>query len=443
MWRSVRFSGLVPRGRLELMPPAGSSLSASDWPGPPATASDWPGPPATAPSGAPFLNLLDPEFRFDSPAVIAAQADSWYAETPMGLLVLRYAEVHELLRDRRLNHNGKRYMEQTCGVSSGPVYDWYVPMIVNQDGEDHLRLRRLVYRAFTSRMIDNLRPFIRAKAEQLAGQIAATGECEFVEDFGDPLTLAVMCQLLGVPAEDYEMFRAWTADVGLVFSMALGGDIPARVEAAVAGLTGYVDSLIRQKESAPADDLISALVAARQASRVSAEELGNLVVTLVFAAHDNTRHQISNAMVALAGHPEQWDMLARHPELGEQAADEASRWCPSAATLFRFAAEDFVYRDLPIARDSFLIMGVSVAQRDPRVFRDGHSFDISIRRQEPPLQFGGGPHHCLGSALARAELGESLPVLASRLKHPHITGPVTWRLPIGIYGPNQLPLRFG
>jgi cytochrome P450 len=397
----------------------------------------------SAPSGVPFLNVLEPEFHFNSPEVIAAQAQSWYAETPMGLLVLRYAEAQELLRDRRLNHNGKRYMEETCGVFEGPVYDWYVPMIVNQDGEDHLRLRRLVSKTFTPRMIDNLRPFIRAKAEQLTDQLAAADECEFVEDFGNRLPLAVMCHLLGVPTEDYDMFRAWTADVGLVFSMALGGDIPARVEAAVTGLSGYADSLIRQKEAAPADDLISALVAARQASKVSAAELRNLVVTLVFGAHDNTRDQFGNAMVAFAEHPEQWAVLAEHPNLGTQAAEEVIRWYPSAATLFRFAAEDFVYHDLPIARDSFLMVGVTIAQRDPRVYRGGHSFDIKIRRQEYPLQFGGGPHHCLGAALARAELSEALPVLASRLKPPRIAGPVTWSPPIGIRGPSQLPLSFG
>src|SRR5437660_1511808 len=118
------------------MPAAGSSLSAS---------------------GVPFLNVLDPGFDFNSSEVAAAQAQSWYAETPMGLLVLRYAEAQELLRDRRLNRNGKRYMEETCGVRQGPAYDWYVPMIVNAEGEDHLRLRRLMNKAFTPRMIENLR----------------------------------------------------------------------------------------------------------------------------------------------------------------------------------------------------------------------------------------------------------------------------------------------
>jgi hypothetical protein len=387
--------------------------------------------------------VLDPEFDFNSPEVTAAQDQSWYAASPIGLLVLRYAEAQELLRDRRLDHNGKRYMEHTCGVFSGPAYDWFVPMIVNYDGEDHLRLRRLVSKTFTPRMVDMLRPFIRAQAERLADQLAAAGKCEFVEDFGTPLPLAVMCHMLGVPPEDYGKFRVWGADIGLIFSMALGGDIPARVENAVTGLSGYADSLIKQKEAAPADDLISALVAARQASKVTDAELRNLVVTLVFTAYDTTRHQLGNAMAAFAAHPAQWTVLASHPELGEQAADEAIRWCPSVTVGRRYAAEDFLYHDLPIARYTYLMMCVPTAQRDPRAFRDGHCFDITISRSEQPVQFGGGPHHCLGAALARAELSEALPILASRLKTPHITGPVTWRPPLGIHGPNQLPLSFG
>ena len=89
------------------------------------------------------------------------------------------------------------------------------------------------------------------------------------------------------------------------------------------------------------------------------------------------------------------------------------------------------------------MVGVPAAQRDPRAHQDGQSFDITIPRRQAPLQFGGGPHHCLGAALAQAELSEALPVLASRLTSPRIAGPVTWRLPIGVYGPNELPLRFG
>jgi cytochrome P450 len=175
---------------------------------------------------------------------------------------------------------------------------------------------------------------------------------------------------------------------------------------------------------------------------VSAAELRNLVVTLVFAAHDNTRDQFGNALVAFAEYPEQWTLLGEHPDLSAQATEEVIRWGPSATTLFRFAAQDFAYQGLPIARDSFLMVGAAIAQRDPRVYLDGHSFDITIRRKEYPVQFGGGPHHCLGAALARAELSEALPVLARRLKPPRIAGPVTWKPAIGIHGPSRLPLSF-
>jgi cytochrome P450 len=391
----------------------------------------------------PFLDIVDPAFDFNSPEVALAQARSWYAESPAGLVVLRYAEALELLRDPRLNHNGKGYLEMN-GVWEGPLYDWFVPMIVNHDGPDHRRLRGLVNKTFTPRMIDNLRPFIRAKAELLTESLASAEACEFVADFGAALPLAVMCELLGVPAADYDTFRDWTADIGLVFSLAHGGDIAARVETAVVGLYGYVDSLLHDKMAAPADDLISALLSVQQAEdRVSGEELRNLIVTLVFAAHDTTRHQLANAMVAFSGHPQQWTLLAQRPDLTAQAVEEVMRWFPSSTALYRFAAEDFEFRGLHIAAGTFLMICVQAAQRDPRAFHNGGSFDITATRRGSPLQFGGGPHHCLGAALARAELGEALPVLAGRLGPPAVAGPVTWRPPIGIYGPNELPLRFG
>jgi cytochrome P450 len=396
-----------------------------------------------APGAVPFLDIVNPAFDFGSPEVARAQAESWYAETPLGILVLRYAEAEELLRDKRLINDGKRLLE-TGGVLSGPTYDWFVPMISNRYGDDHHRLRALVNRAFTSRAINNLRPFIRAAAERLAARLATLEVCEFVEDFADPMPLAVMCELLGVPPEDYDSFRVWSTDIGLVFSMAHGGDIPARVEKAVVGLYGYIDSLMTAKQAAPGTDLVSTLLTAQQAEgRVSRDELRNLLVTLVFAAHDTTRQQFANAMVAFTEHPDQWRLLGQHPELAAQAVEETMRWRPMANAIFRFATEDFDYRGLHIATGSVVSVGVYPPHRDPRAVPGGDTFDITASREITPLLFGGGIHHCLGAPLARAELGEALPVLASRLGPPTIAGPVSWRPPTGIYGPNELPLRFG
>jgi cytochrome P450 len=119
----------------------------------------------------PFLDVVDPAFDFTAPEVLAAQDAGWYADCPLGPLVLRYAEAQELLRDRRLDHGGDGYLLRN-GITSGPIHDWYVPMIVNHDGADHRRLRGLVGRAFTPRTVDRLRPFIRATAATLADGIA-------------------------------------------------------------------------------------------------------------------------------------------------------------------------------------------------------------------------------------------------------------------------------
>lgn len=397
----------------------------------------------SAPGGVPFLDVTAPGFGFGTPEVAEAQARNWYAESPVGLFVLRYAEGHALLRDQRLDHNGKRFMEMN-GVTGGPIHDWFVPMIMNHDGAHHRRLRGLVSKAFTPKMIAGLRPFIRARAEKLAAGLAAAGECEFIGDFANPLPLAVMSEMLGVPPEDHEVFHTWTTDIGLVFSLALGGDVVARVESALVGLDEYIDALMARKKAAPAGDLISALVAAQgDDPEISPAELRNLIVTTVFAAHDTTRHQLANAMVAFAAHPDQWRLLSDRPDLADQAVDEVMRWLPSSPTIYRFAAQDFEYQGLSIPKDTFLTVCVTAAQRDPRVFRTGARFDITEPCAAPLLQFGAGPHHCLGIALAKAELAEALPALATRLGPPSVAGEFTWRPPIGIHGPNSLPLRFG
>ncbi|BEL09316.1 cytochrome P450 [Actinoplanes sichuanensis] len=388
----------------------------------------------------PYLDVIDGAFSFTAPEVFAAQDAGWFADSPLGPLVLRHAEAQELLRDRRLDHGGDDYLRRS-GVTSGPIHDWWVPMIVNQDGADHRRLRGLVGRSFTPRTVDLLRPFIRSTTEKLADRI--TDETEFVEAFANRLPLAVMSELLGVPAADHDVFSVWSSDIGLVFALAADTSTAQRVERAVAGLDGYIDTLIDAKAAHPADDLISRMVAAwRDDATVSRAELRNLLVTLVFGAHDNTRHQISNALVSFAEHPDQWTLLRDRPELAARAVTETMRWRPSAASVFRRAIADFDYRDLPITAGTFVTVAVQTAQRDPRAYPGGRSFDITAVREAPLLQFGAGPHYCLGAALAHAQLEEALPILTRRFGPPTITGEVTWRPAIGTHGPDALPLTF-
>ncbi|GAA4607729.1 cytochrome P450 [Actinoplanes octamycinicus] len=391
----------------------------------------------------PYLNVVDPGFSLVAPEVMAAQAAGWYADSPLGPFVLRHAEADELLRDRRFDHGGDGYLRQH-GITEGPIHDWWVPMIVNRDGPDHRRLRGLVAGSFTPRTVERLRPFIRATVAALADEIAERGEVEFVGAVADRLPLAVMGELLGVPAADHDTFRVWSSDLGLIFALATGGDKADRVERAVAGLDAYLDGLIDEKTKHPADDLISTMVAAwqREEPGISRAELRNLLVTLVFGAHDNTRQQFSNTLVTFAAHPGQWTLLGERPELADSAVREAMRWMPAAASLFRRATEDLEFHGLPVAAGGFLTVAAQTAQRDPRAYPGGDRFDITAGFDAPLLQFGAGPHYCLGAALAQAELSEALPLLARRFEPPVIAGEVTWRPAIGTHGPDRLPLRF-
>jgi cytochrome P450 len=397
---------------------------------------------ATTPvADLPFLDITSPDFRFDSPAVAEARAAHWCAMTPMGLIVLRYAEMHQMLRDPRLAQSGERYLE-LMGISDGPLYDWFVPMILHQRGADHLRLRRLVSKAFSPRVIEDLRPFTRDTATSLTEAVAERGECEFMADFADPMPVRVTSALLGVPPADYELFQRWSTDVGLVYSFSLP-QLRARVEEAVVGLYAYVDSLVEQRRADPLDDLLSALIAAEESGdRLSTPELRNLAVTLVFAGHDTTRTQLGQALATFTEYPDQWELLSERPELAPQAVEEVMRWAPSVPTIFRFAVEDVDLHGVHVPAGTFVLLGAHAASRDPRVFGDADRFDITIQREAPHLSFGGGPHYCLGAPTARAEMVEALAALSSRLAPPSITGPVTWRPPTALYGPENLPLRF-
>ncbi|EQD87395.1 hypothetical protein A8924_1773 [Saccharopolyspora erythraea NRRL 2338] len=387
----------------------------------------------------PFVDVFDRNFGYDSDTLAAARERHWYARIPNGLMVLGHEEVNDLLRDHRLVSDGKRYLEMH-GVTSGPLYDWFVPMILHREGQDHARLRSVVRRTFTPRVIEGLRPYMRETVGRIADGIAETGECEFVETLANPFPVMVMGRLLGVPPQDHELFHGWSTDVGLVFSLAYGGDVRERVERAVSELGDYFDGLIERRRAEPADDLISSMIAAQTEEEViSGEELRNLLVALVSAGHDTTRHQFGSAMLTLCRNPEQWTAFRDDPD---RAVEEILRWCPAAPVLFRFAQEDIAYRDTTIPAGTFVMLCVHTANRDPKRFDRAEVFDTTASRQTPHLTLSAGPHFCLGAAAARAELSEAFTVLSTRFGAPRIAGEVTWRNPVGIYGPETLPVRF-
>jgi cytochrome P450 len=388
-----------------------------------------------------FINLFDPAFSYDSPLVAQARETHWYADSPLGPIVLRHEEAWEVLKDRRLVPGGRRYME-SHGITSGPLFDWFVGMIASIGQEDHDRLRPLVIRVFSPKYVESFRAYVRETAERLAANIAAlAGECEFVSAFAEPLPALVMCRMLGVPQEDYIHFHKWAHEMGLTFNHSTE-DLP-RAEAAVVAMSAYVTSMLEERRNSLTDDLVSNLLRAHDGGEITWDELHNLVLTLVWAAQDTTARQLGRTIVAFSQHPDQWNDLAINQDLASQAAEEVFRWTPQARVTFRFALEDVEINDLTIKHGTGVFICIAAANRDPRAYDDPDRFDIHVQRKPRQLVFGGGIHMCLGAAAGRLELTEGLAALTRRFGPPEITGPVVWSPNTAmIHGPHELPIRF-
>ncbi|MGA4838446.1 cytochrome P450 [Streptomyces sp. G45] len=400
--------------------------------------------PGTSWQDLPFLDITVPDFDWDSPEVAEARERSWVASTPLGLLVLRYAEAHALSRDPRLV-SGFRGVVDLVGPSEGIVREFMRDFMQSLEGPDHRRLRGLVTHAFTSRRIAALRPFVRATAERLADRLAAGGEGDFVAAFADPLPAAVVCELLGFPPEDHATVGRWCKSTNLVLALGPDQSRVGEVEEGLAGMYDYFEAVVQERKARPGDDLFSdVLRAQREDGALDDRELRTLIATLLVAGYQTTSHQLGHAMVAFAAHPEQWKLLRERPELAPDAVEEVLRWCPTTTVVAtKSAAEDFTVNGLPIQAGTPVWLCAHSAQRDPLVFRDGDAFDITARREAAPLAFGGGAHFCLGAALARVELAEAFQALTARLDPPEVAGPITWRPSTGVSGPDVLPLRFG
>ncbi len=393
-------------------------------------------------SQATFLSIDRPDFDFSGPEILAAQQENWYAPTSVGVIVLRYAEVQELMHDTRLRHSAQG-VAQLNGITHGAAHDWFSDLIIFKYGSDHARIRRLVSKVFTPHRVDLLRPYMREVTTELLREITPDTDYEFMANFADQLPSRIMARLLGTPDSWYAQFRAWSNDIGMVFNLGVG-DQQARIDEAVNGLHDYVDTPIDSARPTDESGLVSALVTEQRTedARITRAELRNLIVGLIFAGHDTTRNQLGQAIATFCEHPDQWNELGRHPELAAQAVEEIMRWCPTVPAVFRFATEDISYQGLDIPAGTFVMLGVRAAHRDPRAFPGGDTFDITVPRTTQQLTFGGGPHFCLGAALARAELSEALPALADALPAPRSTATPQWRPPLGIAGPQVLPIRF-
>ena len=286
--------------------------------------------------------------------------------------------------------------------------------MLNRDGADHRRLRRLVTKAFTPRMVEQLRPRIQEIADDLLDAVAERGEMELVDEFAFPLPITVIVELLGIPARDRDRFREWSA---AIVTPALDPVSFEQWGAHLDAFVAYLRELFDERRGDPGSDLVSALLQAEDGGdTLSEEELFSMVVLLIVAGHETTVSLIGNAVLALLRHPDQLDALAADPALVPNAIEELIRYDgPVERSLNRWAATDVELGGHTIRRGETVIVILGSANHDPEKFPDADRLKATAEADSRHLGFGRGSHYCLGAPLARVEAEIALTTLLRRL----------------------------
>jgi cytochrome P450 len=400
-------------------------------------------------SVVPVVNDLElPVFDYTEPGLVGeayhqrlaeVRAQGWLARSPLAYVVLDRESGEFFLRARQTAFPGREIAE-IFGVTGGPLRASIDANILNLTSGRHRRLRALVGPAFTPRAADRWRPAMRGFLDQLWQALDGAAEYEFVSAVAKPYPSLTIAAVLGAPAADAPRLHEWSGWVQRQFDIrALAAEAP-RIERAVVELQSYVEALLEQRRREPSDDLISALLAAEEeGEKLSHAECVNLVLNVVAGGVDTTQAQLSHAMNLFAHCPEQWAALAREPGLVPRAVEEVLRFEPITPFTARICIDPIEYRGVLFPAGTIVAICAERANRD---LPGGEEFDITREAAGRLLTFGAGPHFCLGSNLARAELEEAFAFLAPRLPGLRPAGEPQLGGMEGIYGIDTLPLAW-
>jgi cytochrome P450 len=361
--------------------------------------------------------------------------------TDIGLLVTRHEAARAILQDdERFQPSFTRSLHQ-LGVTSGPFYEWMGRSPLDMGGEEHRRWRKLMVRTFTPKSVDALRPFLRTEAERLIDGFVPE-RVEFVSEFARVLPSLGICELIGVPAEDRERFGVWADTIGLGFNPILLPQRIGDIDEAITALLDYSVKLAELRRREPRDDLVSRLAVAAAEEGIEPSWVQASIAGLVFAGHETTKNQLGWMITVLSEAGAEWDRVAAEPASARAAVEEVLRLRGTATNVGRLALEDVEVFGRSISQGTALVVSLWSSNRDAAVFPSPDRFDPAANGAGAQIAFGQGAHHCLGAALARAELQESLIALATRFTCPELLPGAEFLPPIGINGPTLLPLRF-
>ncbi len=361
-------------------------------------------------------------------------------------LVTRYEDAAAILRDERFTSDWRNALtpEQIAQVPP-PVLEVAKLLksnVLYRDPPDHARLRALVSKAFTPRLIGQMRGGIQVLADTLLDVVQDKGEMDLLDDYAFPLSVTVIAELLGVSIEDRDKFRKWTD------AAASGNGTLEYVEKIVPDMWAFADYLrtaFEEKRKNPKDDLISALVQAEEAGHLSEDELLSMVVLLLIAGHETTANLIGTGMLALLQHPDQFEQLKNDSSLIKPAVEELLRYSsPTEKATERFAREDVAIGETVIPKGEMVLVVIAAVNRDPERFPDPDTLDIATTDNKH-LAFGTGIHHCLGASLARMEGQIAISTLLRRMPDLRLKDPpesLDWRPGLTFQGLRRLPVAF-
>jgi cytochrome P450 len=403
----------------------------------------------------PQVDLFDPTFKanpYPTYAELRSEAPVYRAELPDGRgvwLVTRYDDVVAVLKDERFAKDWRSAMTPEQLAQIPPIPEVMKPLsenMLDKDPPDHERLRRLVSKAFTPRLIERMRPRVQEIADTLLDAVKTKdkGGMDLIDDYAFPLPITVIAELLGVPVEDRNRFREWS-------DAAVSGDTTQEYVEKILlphmqAFIDYLRALFEEKRKNPKDDLISALVLAEEAGdRLSEDELLAMVFLLLVAGHETTVNLIGNGTLALLQNPDQLQKLRDDPSLIKPAIEELLRYDgPVETSTERFAREDVAIGDTVIPKGEMVMIVIAAADHDPERFPEPDALDIA-RADNRHLAFGKGIHHCLGAPLARMEGQIALGTLLRRMPDLRLKGSpesLTWRPGMVLRGLKGLPVAF-
>lgn len=311
------------------------------------------------------------------------------------------------------------------------------------DPSDHRRLRRLVQKAFTPRMVEGLRGRIEELTNQLLDEVETKGEMRLIEDFAFPLPINVICEMLGVPSEDQDKFRDWS---NVIMEGINNPAFAQKTDETLIQFVDYLQQLVARRRDSLKDDLISELIRVEdEGDMLTEHELYAMVFVLIIAGHETTVNLIGNGLLALLEHPEQKAMLQQQPELIHTAIEEILRYDgPVEVTNARWAVVDVTLKGKLIKKGDMVFTSLSSANRDKSNFPEPDRFDIT-RQVNNHLAFGKGVHYCLGAPLARLEGEIAISTLLRRmpgLRLKNKLDSLEWRRGMIIRGLKEIPLSF-